>query len=149
MNIYQLLRISWLKAGIGVNEGATQADVDRFEKKHHISLPISFKEYLLAVNGMKAGETDEHLVSFLSLQAIDQEPNYSEISGNRIEIAIAEFSVYCHLYVLRASRDGECSPVFATDGKHDKQVASSFDEFVDKYLSNPVNVVHCWTQANH
>jgi hypothetical protein len=120
------------------------AVLERFEEKHHVFLPIAFKEYLLTVNGMKEGQTDENLISVLPLQAMDREANYKEISANWVEMIIAEFCIYSHLYVLRTSRSGDRCAVFATDGKHEKQLASSFEDFVRLYLSSPARMAHCW-----
>ena len=145
MSIYQLLRARWLEAGIAVNDPVTQAALDHFEEKHHVSLPGEFKHYLLTVNGMQDGQVDEDLVSFLSLEAIDQEANCKEISANEVEMVVAEFSIYSHCYVLRVSRSGERSPIFVTDGENEKQIAPSFKDFVNVYLANPARVAHCWT----
>jgi cell wall assembly regulator SMI1 len=144
MSIYQLLRARWLDAGIAVNEGVTQAALDRFEESRHASLPSGFKEYLLTINGMTEGQTDENLVSFLSLETIDQETNFKEISGNRRDMIFAEFSLYCHWYILRTSTSGDPAVVVVTNGDQEKQIATSFEDFVNQYLSSPVRVAHCW-----
>lgn len=145
MSIYEMLRAKWIAAGVAVNDPATPVALDRFEKKHHIPLPCEFKDYLLTVNGMQDGQVDEDLVSFLSLEAIDQGANCKEISATELEMVVAEFSIYSHCYVLRVSRSRDRSPVFVTDGEHEKEIAGSFNDFVNQYLSNPARIAHCWT----
>lgn len=145
MSIYEMLRAKWLEAGIAVQDGIAPAALDRLEKKRQISLPSEFKDYLLTVNGMQDGQVDEDLISFLSLETIDQEANYKEISGNEAELVIAEYSIYSHTYVMRISRNGDRSPVFVTDGEHEKRIAASFKDFLSEYLANPARVAHCWT----
>src|SRR5437660_11301418 len=144
MTIYHLLRARWLDGGIAVNDGIRQAALDRFQENRQVSLPSEFREYLLTVNGMKEGQTDENLVSFLSLETIDQESNFKEISANQVEMIVAEFSLYCHWYVLRTSRSGDRPVVFVTNGDQEKLLATSFEDFVNHYLSSPARVAHCW-----
>jgi hypothetical protein len=141
-----MLRTKWVEAGIAVNDGITTEALDRFQEKRLVSLPSAFKEYLLTVNGMKDGQTDENLVSFLSLETIDQEPTFMVLSADFFEIIFAEFSVYSHLYVLRASRNGETAPILATDSKHEIRIASSFEDFVNLYLATPAKIAHCWAE---
>jgi hypothetical protein len=145
METYQRLRAKWLENGIPVNQGIAQGSIECFEQKHGITLPHAFKEYLLTIDGMKKGQVDEELVSFLPLDAIDQESNYREISGEQVDLIFAEYSIFCHWYVLRATRTGDQSGVFAADGEHEKQIARTFEEFVVSYLSSPSKVARCWT----
>lgn len=144
MSVYERLRTRWLEAGIPINEGTSQTTIDCFEKTHNIKLPSTFKEYLLTVNGMKDGQADENLVSFLSLDAIDQEAHHKEIPASEVDVVFAEFSIYSHYYVLRIRRSGEQVAVFAFDGEHEKQIASCFEGFVSNYLSDPSKVAYCW-----
>jgi hypothetical protein len=84
MSIYEMLRAKWIAAGVAVNDPITPAALDRFEKKHRIPLLCEFKDYLFTVNGMQDGQVDEDLVSFLSLEAIDQGANCKEISTTEL-----------------------------------------------------------------
>jgi hypothetical protein len=145
MSVYERLRSRWLEDGIHFNEGVSEAMIYQFERRHNISLPKGIKQYLLTTNGMSEGEVDENLVSFLSLESMDHEPNHKAISANEIEITIADFSLMSHLYVLRTTPKGDRSPVFATDREHEKQIAATFEEFLNQYLSSPRTVAHCWT----
>ena len=145
MSVYELLRTKWIEAGIRVNEGVSQAALSQFEERYDLTLPTDFKTYLLTVNGMQEGEVDEDLISFLSLEAIGREPNIEEISEDEIQMVVAEYCVYSHLYVLRYSRKGKGSPIFMTDGEHEKELATSFEDFASRYLSNPRRVAHCWS----
>jgi hypothetical protein len=144
MSIYQILRKRWLEASIAVNDPVSQAALDRFEEQYRLTLPGDFKEYLLTVNGMQGGQTDAELISFLSLEALDQDAEQNVLVGDDVEITIAEYCIYAHYYVMRASRNGERSPVFVTDGEHRKQIAPSFHQFVSQYLTSPDKVAYCW-----
>jgi hypothetical protein len=133
-----------LEAGIAAKDGVAPSAIDCFEEKHHVSLPAAFKAYLSTVDGMLEGQTDENLVSFLSLESIDQEANVRKVSANEIEMIVAEFSLYSHWYALRTSGSGSPSPVIVTNGNQEKQIATSFEDFLNQYLSSPTKVAYCW-----
>lgn len=145
MTIFKILRDKWIEDGLSINPGKSSEDVCHFEEKHGVALPRSFKEYLETVNGMPEGETDENLISFLSLELIDQEPNFKVLSGNVVELIFAEYSIYCHCYVLRSSRRGDRSVVVGTSGEMEKHIADSFDNFIKLYLSNPTGIANFWS----
>lgn len=145
MSIFERLRAKWAEAGLRPKHGVDQETLDCFERNHKIALPSEFKDYLLIVNGMEEGQADEYLISFLSLEAIDDDANYEDISAYEVRMVIAEYSVYSHVYVMQSSPNGDQSIVLATDGEHETQLATSFEDFVNKYLSNPASVAHCWT----
>jgi len=144
MSIYERLKAKWLEAGIAGKDAVAPATLDRFEKKRRVLLPSEFKDYLLRVNGMQEGQVDEDLISFLSLERIDQDANCKEISTNEVELVIAEYSIYSHTYVMRISRSDDRSPIFVTDGEHERPIAASFKDFLSQYLANPSRVAQCW-----
>jgi hypothetical protein len=134
----------WLDAGILFNEGMERPIIERFEARHGITLPSEFKEYLMTVNGMKNGQVDEHLISFLSLEDIDQQSNVKQVVPNEIDLTVAEYSLYAHWYVMRVTRNADRCCVLASDDEHEKPIAGSFQDFVETYLSNPSKVANCW-----
>jgi hypothetical protein len=145
MSIFNKLRDRWIETGVSINRGKSAEEVYDFEVKHGVALPRSFKEYLETVDGMSDGQTDEDLISFLSLEMIDQEPNFKVLSGNVVELIFAEYSIYCHYYVLRSSRRGDRSVVVGTNGEMEKHIADSFDNFIKLYLSNPTGIANFWS----
>ncbi|HEY5314454.1 MAG TPA: SMI1/KNR4 family protein [Pirellulales bacterium] len=147
MTIFERLRTEWLKADTVVNGGADPRAIAAFESKHRVTLPLEFKNYLLTVNGMAEGATDEDLVSFLSLDAIDRELTDSQPPAAFRDVMFAEYLVYSHVYVLRIAASCEQSPVLAADGEHQRLVSDSFMEFIEAYLANRKTVVHCWAKA--
>src|SRR5437660_12927914 len=112
MSIYEDLRTRWVEAGIPVNDGVPRVVLDQFEEKHNVSLPVDFKHYLQVVNGMEEGQVDEHLLSFLSLEAIDKEINHKEFATSEVSLVVAEYSIFAHWYVLGFSRCVDRSLVF-------------------------------------
>jgi hypothetical protein len=144
MSTYDRLRARWLESGIRPKPGVSREALNAFENEHRIRLPSAFKEYLVTANGMEEGQTDENMISFLSLQAINQKANYKEISTLEVDMVVAEYCIYSHMYVLRCSRNGDRSCILATDGEHEVQLATCFEDFVNNYLSSPASVTHCW-----
>lgn len=143
--LYQKLRDTWLASGVPAKSGATLSAVEDFERKHHIKLPSQFCNYMLTSNGMVDGQTDKSLISFLSLEAIDRE--MAAIAGkseDSVDIPFAEYSIYSHYYALRITKDGTQQGIYAVDGTNEKQLTSSFDSFIEVYLSNPETIAHCW-----
>ena len=143
--LYQRLRDTWLASGVSTNSCTSLSKLEDVEKKHHIQLPSQFRNYMLTSNGMTDGQIDRSLISFLSLDAIDRE--MAATVGNSedsVDIPFAEFSIYSHYYALRITKDGTQLGVYAADGTNEKQLASSFDSFVELYLSNPEIIAHCW-----
>ena len=82
MTIYERLRNTWIAAGIEVNDGATRDEIEEFEARHNVTLSRMFTDYLSVVAGMKDGEVDEEMMSFLSLNLMSDE---SGVSGRGAE----------------------------------------------------------------
>ena len=134
MTRYDLLRRTWLAAGVAINDGATRVAVARFEKERHLVLPGGFREYLLTVNGMRDWETDEEALSFFSLERIDQETNEVETGAKAGRLVIADFLTFSHCYVLRIGQDGDDQGIWAYDRTNERLLAPSFDVFVEQIL---------------
>ena len=137
-SIYDQLRERWINGGISVNPGVAKEVLNTFQEKRNLNLPEEFKDYLSTVNGMMNGIVDENLIAFLSLDRIDDETNLIEVSPNVVDVTFAEYSLYCHWYVLRASRLGDQLGLFVADREREKRLANSFGEFVIKYLTHPL-----------
>jgi len=140
MNVFQRLRAAWLSADVVINPGADPSEIVAFESKHSVKLPPEFKDYLMTVNGMADGATDDQLISFLSLSAIDCEMSQREAPSRRSDVVFAEYLIHSHVYVIRKSPFRKQAWVFATDGRHERRLAGSFVEFVERYLNRPAAV---------
>ena len=144
MTRYDLLRRTWLAAGVAINDGATRVAVARFEKDRHLVLPGGFREYLLTVNGMRDWKADEEGLSFFSLERIDQETNEVQTGAKAGRLVIADFLTFSHCYVLRIGEDGDDRGVWPNDGTNERLLAPTFDVFVDMYLTDPSKIANCW-----
>jgi hypothetical protein len=144
--IYEKLRDAWIAGGFAVNSGADAPSIPRFEQKRSLRLPRSFKDYLLTVNGMSDGLTDEDMISFHSLECIDRNwGRYPHGTADFVETVFADYLLDSHWYVLRSNEFGSDLGVWvADDPENCKKLAGSFDDFIVSYLSNPAQVAYCW-----
>src|SRR5262245_62019310 len=101
MPSFDRLRTAWTAAAVRINHGAPLAAVESFEARHAVTLPLSFRNYILEIGGMIAGQTDNSVISFLSLDAIDREMKPLAQQSDLREIVFAEFLVFSHYYVLK------------------------------------------------
>ena len=143
-NLYKRLGEAWLASGVSVCEGALLDSINRLEKTHAVKLPGQFRDYLLKLGGMTDGQTDDCLISFLSLEAINNELDTKPQNSNIVDITFAEYLIYSHCYVLRISEIGNQLGVYAMDGANEKKIADSFDQFIIAYLENPECIAYCW-----
>ena len=141
----QRLRDTWLDNGLSIEVGAERVALDSFEREHRLTLPTQFRNYLLTANGMADGQVDESMISFLPLHRIVRELESQRPTGSElVELLFAEYLMFSHHYVLRATTEGVERGVYAADGTNEKQIAETFEQFVAAYLSNPNAIAHCW-----
>jgi hypothetical protein len=143
--LYERLRNAWLENGVVIRHGATPLAIERFENQYHVKLPNQFRDYLSTSNGMVNGQTDNNLLSFLSLDAIDHEmASHCRQTQDVVDVIFAEYLIYSHYYTLRVTKDGAQLGVYAANGTNEKRLAASFDEFIDTYMVNPGTIADCW-----
>jgi hypothetical protein len=145
MNRFVQLKNRWLKDSVPVNVPASPTEIQRFECKQGITLPQSFKAYLSVMNGMAEGATDRDMMSFFSLEAIERQDPLPPAKEGEVNLAFADYCLASHVYLMRLSKSTEASPVIVSDGESERQIAASFDEFIDAYLQAPTHVAHCWS----
>jgi hypothetical protein len=70
-DIVELLRDRWTSEGIALPPGATLSQIDEFEARHGVRLPLDMIRYFRAFNGMGArGPMDSSLYSFWDLASV-------------------------------------------------------------------------------
>lgn len=144
MTLYEMLRQHWIHTGIAVNPGATDSEIRTFARTHGLALPESFRTYLRTVNGMRDGDTDEEMLSFLSLSSISKEKS-ENTHVCKASVPFAEWSLYSHWYELRPTEPTDAEPiVVVADGTYEKTIDGCFDSFVRRYLADARSVVMCW-----
>ena len=65
--LWQTISQHWQSIGIANPSGATDADLDAFERTHGVRLPAEIREFYSHVDGMSLGAWDESLICFWPL----------------------------------------------------------------------------------
>lgn len=141
MREFVRLRETWESARIPLAEPAAKGAIEAFERRWKLKLPDEFRQYLSIAAGMQDAQTDDALISFLSLPAIDAE---MERSQNTQTVIFAEYCVWSHWYEISC----DTAAVYAEDGKNRRKIADGFREFVAVYLEDAQKVAVWWSSAD-
>ena len=146
MSVFERLRQHWIETSIPVVDPATPEEIATFENRHGVALPADFKAFLCIAGGMQEGFTDEEMLAFASLQALNDPSRWTSPDQARRELIFADFLINSHWYVVGLDAEPHVGPVFAThDGDEYTQVAATFRDFIEAYLTNPEGVACFWT----
>src|ERR1043165_9572072 len=97
------LKNRWLSQGLEVNPGVSEEKLSQFESMYQVSLPADLRDYLLTVDGMAEGISDDAFISFWSLNEVkpipEEAPEFAHLSY--IEEAeslfvFADYSIWAH-----------------------------------------------------
>ena len=72
--VWQTISQHWQSIGIINPPGATDADLDAFERTHGVRLPAEIREFYSHMDGMSLGEWDESLIRFCHAQSVGRIP---------------------------------------------------------------------------
>jgi SMI1/KNR4 family protein SUKH-1 len=130
----------WQAAGTVVGEGASGADIRSFEAKFNVELPDDVRAYLKRVDGMASRDYPEDLIRFWQLNEFEC-ARASEGQGAVFVgwLVFADFLIDSHFYAFRAGRSS-AGEVAIGGGEELLPVASSFAEFIDHYLHDPMKL---------
>lgn len=137
--LIEKLRQEWLRQRLTVGSGVSQQQLAQFESENGLVLPADFKRYLAVLNGLPDFGSDDNFIFFWPFERINslakERPNLTDLDTDRYFI-FADWSISCHEYVIRLSNDArDATPVFVTYNPV-QQIASSFSEFIERYLSD-------------
>lgn len=139
------LRDRWESQGIEVNPGVSTAELTTFESKYGVCLPGDLRDYLLTVDGMAEGVSDDALIRFWPLNEVkpitEEAPAYSHstyIQEPESLFVFADFCIWSHAYAIRLSSESESpNPIFVIGGEQPEKVFDSFSDLVASYLIEP------------
>ena len=144
------LKAYWLSKGIKLETSATEQELNSFEARYHVRLPLDMRQYLSIAAGMPDGETEGDLAfSFWPLRRIKpvQEIVHGEVyepirnhPDAGLYFCFADYLIDSDIFAIRLF-PGQSSPnhVVAVCSDY-KMVAPSFADFVRKYLTDPDNL---------
>ena len=131
----------------------TSESIRAFENKYQVVLPFDFAEYLRAVDGTSVDESDENVLSFLSLAEIRPVHEVLDESGGVVYpdrfaypncFVFADYLLSSWLYAIQITADAtNLGPVYrvtASDAPVQME-AASFREFMTKYVADPGSIL--------
>ena len=155
--MWQSIRKRWQAAGITARPGAAASDIDAFERRHGVRLPVEAREFYAHLDGMPPGAWDEELLSFwplaeagpvpVLLSGCRGIPDYGGIERSLPDAAsyfvFADYSIWVHVYAVRLSADptAPCPVVWIAGGGTWEVLALSFGEFLRLYAEEPWQVL--------
>jgi len=143
----------WRTYGLPIRQGATTESIASFEEKYRVRLPSDFAEYLRAVDGTGAYESDENVLSFLSLSEV--RPVHEVLDDSRGVVypdrflypncfVFADHMLSSWFYAIQITADaatlGPVYRVTASDVPGPME-APSFREFMMRYATDPGSVL--------
>jgi hypothetical protein len=130
----------WQTAGIVIGDGASAADIRTFEARFNVELPCDVSAYVKRVDGMVSRDYPEDLIRFWQLNEFEcARPAYGQGEVFEGWFVFADFLIHSHFYAFRAGRSSP-GEVAISGGKGLLPVASSFAEFIDRYLHDQMKL---------
>jgi hypothetical protein len=126
--------------------GARAEEVSAFERGRALTLPADFREYLMTVNGMESGDSDDYMTSFWGLDRLKPVSEvYSPIAGHPAapgDLVICDIMLDCFWYALRTGACGPTAGEVVMWGTRDFpiKVARSFTEFAAAYEADHLSL---------
>jgi len=143
----------WREYGLPIRQGVTTEAVKAFEEKYQVRLPADFAEYLRAVDGTGINESDENILSFLSLSEIRPVHEVLDDSGGVVYpdrfaypncFVFADYMMSCWFYAVQITSDASTmGPVYRVTASvvPGPIEAASFREFMARYSTDPESVL--------
>jgi len=149
-SLMEKLRGYWESNHFHTRSGLPPEAIQRFETRYNVALPSDLREYLLGIDGMEDGDSDNELVAFLPLadiKPVPEElssfagiPDYSSICDGLPDtpkcFVFADHMIRSHVYAIRLSQDSEApTPVIWICCPYWSEIAPSFSAFIEDYLT--------------
>ncbi len=138
----ELLR-RWSSSGVKIRGGATDRAIRHFEERYNVQLPQDMQRFYSTVDGMEENDMDpvEQMRFWPIAEVI---PVDEELTGER-DVAgcpgfylFADYSLWAHGYAIDLRPSGsETREIVLIGGDDPIVVASSFTDFIEKYLHDP------------
>ena len=141
----------WRRSDIEIRPGVTEREIAEFEAKYGITFPLDVREFFCAADGTGA-DMDEGLYRFWPLAEV--QPVHAVLVSDRFTysdrysypdcFAFADHCINCWDYAVRLTNDpSQMAPVYRVTGGDPpgEQMAPSFREFMERYASNPSNIL--------
>ena len=136
-------------SGITVNKN-DPVSVAALEERYGIALPTDFRTYLICGCPQNDPSWDNELTNWWPIDRIKNIPdeyNHDLTSSIIKDVAdkslfFADFSIWCWAWAICCD-EGEHRGKVAVIGAGDRFVATSFNEFVERYIADPAGFALC------
>jgi hypothetical protein len=148
------LRERWSARGILHTRSASLADINTFEQRYGVVLPLDLRAYFMSVNGTAFGRFGMEDGDLLGFWHLDQVRTFAEeLASDRSMqkvpphatnvFAIADHSIWVYGFGIQLSADPAArTPVVASFGHPYHEVAASFTEFLQGYLRGDPDIIN-------
>ena len=150
MKAHEKLQAYWAQVGAEFPVApARAADLVEFEARYSLKLPGDFREYLLACAPAAENWEDHRLTNWWPLRRMQRLPDeYRHELGNPAVAAepasylvFADGYIWCWAWAINCRPGGRFGWVAVIGTPGDRFVASSFSEFVDKFIMEDDRVI--------
>jgi hypothetical protein len=126
---------SWRAIDLKPGPTLSDADLQEFETRFRLRLPLEFRRYLLTANGMWASGFDAELIHFWTLDEIAEHLSEPGVTERFPFVPFADYSIDCFVWVLPLRPSGEVADAVHTFVPPLAPLTDSFAEFVSRYVS--------------
>ena len=121
------------EAGILLNPGATDSDLNSLETLLGEALPSEIRDFYSVANGIPESELAPHMVGFWSIQRIHDEFN-SWADG---QVGFADVMISSWRFIFRSTPKGVCVFTENVSPGSPLREIGSFDSFLTAYITDP------------
>jgi len=153
--LIERLKSHWSKSGVKIRPGVSPEQIEEFESRYKVCLPLDLREYFTAVDGMDEEVIDDDGFAFHSLQAVKSVPeelahfsgipDYTDIMRTLPDphtwFVVIDFLISSAVFAIRLSSDAGSTPVrWIGGGTHHHVVAPTFSDVLETYLADPLRL---------
>ena len=142
----------WRSSNIAIRPGVSPDDIDAFQNKYGVVLPVDVRKYFMTSDGI-GDDMDDDNFRFWPLSEV--KPVHEELADTEHGIypdrfaypncfVFADYCIWCWAYAVKLTDDPtQPAPVFGVTASETpgQQIAPSFREFMVNYAADPYTVM--------
>ncbi|MFN3652640.1 MAG: SMI1/KNR4 family protein [Armatimonadota bacterium] len=137
-SVVQRLHRYWLEHRVRMLPGASQEELDAFERANGVRLPPDIREFLQTMNGFEQYEWDPECVEWYPISRWERLSEYGHYPFEDADqyFVCADWMLHAFIYAVRLDASGKCENTFLLLGPPGppEVLARSFSELFEAYL---------------
>jgi hypothetical protein len=139
---YDALINFWRSQGLSTAGGATEEQIQSFERQYQLRVCREFRTYLSIVNGiLETDNCDSNIFSFWPLSRLKQVreecPDIEGAKGHESYFVFADYMIWSWAYAINLdSVHLKAGEVVLLGGNRQQRIAESFEEFIRLYIED-------------